>query len=303
MYSPSFFPLVVLEPSSSFSTVRAPLSLERAAAGSVVESPGGSGSTTRRVDPRAALLEATERNAREVREEQEAREAEARKAAAAQAAREEEAAKALAEAAAKAQAEAEAEAAAGEALMVTPLRTMAPGDVDPSPGGTSGSQPGLGGSGDDVIILEKAPEPTPPTRVAQGRQPEPAPAQSAEGEPAAGAEVAVRVPPSRRAGKAASEPQPAVGSSSSARDAEAASATSGWTPGGGTAVVNVAAQDVRTRLQSQAAALRQFTDEFLATRAAIRVSIPILFFLDLDFSRGGASAHPLGVVPEFRVGC
>ncbi|XP_073364192.1 uncharacterized protein [Aegilops tauschii subsp. strangulata] len=85
------------------------------------------------------------------------------------------------------------------------------------------------------------------------------------------------MPPSRRVGKAASEPQkaaseprPAVGFSSSARDAEAASATSGWTPGGGTAVVNVAAQDVRTRLQSQAAALRQFTDEFLATRAAIR---------------------------------
>ena len=122
--------------------------------------------------------------------------------------------------------------------------------------------------------------------------------------------MAVRVSSSRRAGKAASEPQkaasepqPAVGSSSSARDAEAASATSGWTPGGGTVVVNVAAQDVRTRLQSQAAALRQFTDEFLATRAAIRVSILILFFLDLDFSRGGASAHPLGVVPEFRVGC
>ena len=115
--------------------------------------------------------------------------------------------------------------------------------------------------------------------------------------------MAVRTPPSRRAGKAASEPQPAVGSSSSAQDAEAASATSGWTPGGGTAVMNVAAQDVRTRLQSQAAALRQFTDEFLATRAAIRVSIPILFFFDLDFSRGGASAHPLGVVPEFQVGC
>ena len=262
--------------------VRAPLSLERAAAGSVVESPGGSGSTTRRVDPRAALLEATERNAREVREEQEAREAEARKAAAAQAAREEEAAKALAEAAARAQAEAEAAVAAGEVLMVTPLRVMAPGDMEHSPGGASGDQPGLGGSGDDVIILEKAPEPTPPTRAAQGGQPEPAPAQSAEGEPAAGAEVAVRVPPGRRAGKAASEPhkaasepQPAVGSSSSARDAEAASATSGWTPGGGTAVVNVAAQDVRTRLQSQAAALRQFTDEFLATRAAIPVSLPI----------------------------
>ena len=119
--------------------IRAPLSLERAAAGSVVESPGGSGSTTRRVDPRAALLEATERNVREVQEEQEAREAEARKAASAQAARDEEAAKALAEAAAKAQAEAEAEAAAGEALMVTPLRTMVPGGADPSPGGASGS--------------------------------------------------------------------------------------------------------------------------------------------------------------------
>ena len=290
--------------------IRAPLSLERVAAGSVVESPRGSGSTTRRVDPRADLQEATERNAWEAREEQEAREAEARKAAAAQAVREEEAAKALAEAAARAQAEAEAAAAAGEVLMFTPLRVMAPGDMEPSPGGASGDQPGLGGSGDDVIILEKAPESTPPTGAAQGGRPDPPPAQSAEGEPAARAEVAVRIPPSRRAGKAASEPQkaasepqPAVGSSSSARDAEAASATSGWTPGGETAVVNVAAQDVRTRLQSQAAALRQFTDEFLATRAAIRVRIPILFFLDLDFFHGGTSAHPLRVVPEFRVGC
>ena len=115
------------------------------------------------MDPRADLQEATERNAREAREEQEAREAEARRAAAAQAALEEEAAKALAEATARAQAEAEAAAAAGEALMVTPLRVIAPGDMEPSPGGASGDQPGLGGSGDDVIILEKAPEPTPPT--------------------------------------------------------------------------------------------------------------------------------------------
>ena len=67
--------------------------------------------------------------------------------------------------------------------------------------------------------------------------------------------------------------------------------------------MNVAAQDVRTRLQAQATALRQFTDEFLATRAAIRVSLLAFLFLGLDFFRGGASAHPLGVVPEFRVGC
>ena len=107
--------------------------------------------------------------------------------------------------------------------MVTPLRVAAPGPMEPSPEGASGDQPGLGGSGDDVIILERAPEPTPPTGTAQGGPPDPPPAQSAEGEPAAGAEVAVRVPPSRRAGKAASEPQkaasepqPAVGSSSSA---------------------------------------------------------------------------------------
>ena len=67
--------------------------------------------------------------------------------------------------------------------------------------------------------------------------------------------------------------------------------------------MNVAAQDVWTRLQAQAATLRQFTDEFLATRAAIRVRLLILLLLDLGFFRGGASAHPLGVVPEFRVGC
>ena len=226
------------------------------------------------MDPRADLQEATERNAREAREEQEAREAEARKAAAAQAAREEEAAKALADAAARAQAEAAATAAAGEVLMVTPLRVMAPGDMEPSPEGASGDQPGLGGS-DDVIILERAPVPTPPTGAAQGGRPDQLPTQSAGGEPAARTEMAVRMPPSRRTGKAASEPQPAVGSSSSAQDAEAASATSGWTPGRWTAVMNVAAQDVRIRLQGQAAVLRQFTDEFLATRAAIRVSLPI----------------------------
>ena len=67
--------------------------------------------------------------------------------------------------------------------------------------------------------------------------------------------------------------------------------------------MNVAAQDVRTWLQAQATALRQYTDEFLATQAAIRVRLLILLLLDLGFFRGGASAHPLGVVPEFRVGC
>ena len=91
----------------------------------------------------------------------------------------------------------------------------------------------------------------------------------------------VQSPSRGRTGKAASFPQKAAGSSSSSQDVEAASASSGWTPGGGTAVVNVAAQDVRNRLQSQAAALRKYNDEFLATRAAIRVSLPIFAFLIL----------------------
>ena len=67
---------------------------------------------------------------------------------------------------------------------------------------------------------------------------------------------------------------------------EAASASSGWTPGGGTAVVNVAAQDVRSRLQAQAAALRKYNDVFLATRAAIRVSLLVFAFLILVSSVG-----------------
>ena len=105
----------------------------------------------------------------------------------------------------------------------------------------------------------------------------------------------------RRAGRAASEPDPqrAAGSSSLLHDLETASASSpGWTLGGGTAALSLAAQDVRSRLQVQATALKQCTQEFLATQAVVRVSS-----LALDFFRRGALAHPLGVVPEFRVGC
>ena len=176
--------------------------------------------------------------------------------------------------------------------MVTPLRVIAPGDMEPSLEVASGDQPGLERD-DDVVVLERAPVPTPPTGAAQGGRPDLPPAQSVGGEPAARTELAVRMPPSQRAGKAvlepqkaASEPQPAAGSSSSAQDVEVASATSGWTPGGGTAVMNVAAQDVRTRLQAQAAVLRKYNDEFLATCAAIRVSLLVFAFLILVSSVG-----------------
>ena len=83
--------------------------------------PAGGSSSSRRVDPRADLREATERNAREAREEREAAEK-----AAAQAAREQ------ADAAAKAQAgaataETEAEGSRNQPpLLAIPLRAVAP---------------------------------------------------------------------------------------------------------------------------------------------------------------------------------
>ena len=66
----------------------------------------------------------------------------------------------------------------------------------------------------------------------------------------------------RHAGKATSAPdaQKTMDAGSSAPELEAASdSLSGWTPGGGTAVLNVVAQDVRNRLQAQATALKQYT--------------------------------------------
>ena len=103
----------------------------------MVGAAGGSGSA-RRVDPRAKLQAATERNAREAREE---REAEQLRAAAAMAAQEttERSAEAQADAAAKAQAEAAAAERAAEALrnqpplLVVPLRALAPEVPVPPP--------------------------------------------------------------------------------------------------------------------------------------------------------------------------
>ena len=83
--------------------IRAPLSLERSTSASIVGGPEGS-TTIRHVDPRAELQAATERNAREAREEKER--ADQAKADATRAAHEEAdaAARVLADASAKAQA-------------------------------------------------------------------------------------------------------------------------------------------------------------------------------------------------------
>ena len=86
----------------------------------------------------------------------------------------------------------------------------------------------------------------------------------------------------RRAGRgtAAPEPRRVAGAGRMAEALEAAStATSEWTPSGGTGELNVAAQEVRSRLQAQAALLQQFTQEFLSTRVAIRVSPSFLAVL------------------------
>ena len=73
------------------------------------------------------------------------------------------------------------------------------------------------------------------------------------------------------------EPRRVAGAGQSAEALETAcTATSEWTPSGGTGELNVAAQEVRSRLQAQAALLQQYTQEFLSTRAAIRVSLSFL---------------------------
>nr|XP_020153288.1 uncharacterized protein LOC109738605 [Aegilops tauschii subsp. strangulata] len=77
----------------------------------------------------------------------------------------------------------------------------------------------------------------------------------------------------RRAEKVASAPRPLeIGAaSSSSPNAEATSAAPPeWTPGGRTGVLNTAAQDVQAWFQAQGAALQQYMQAFLATRAAVR---------------------------------
>ena len=99
--------------------------------------------------------------------------------------------------------------------------------------------------------------------------------QPAGAEPTVGGDLVISSPLRRRAGKATSAPdaQKTVDTSSLAQDLEAASdSSSEWTPSGGTAELNTAAQEVRNRLQAQAASLQRYTQEFLATRAVIRVS-------------------------------
>ena len=220
-------------------------------------------SSTRRIDPLADLREATEKNAREAREEKERAEqakADAAKAAqeeadaaakdqvdAAAKAREEEATKAQADAAAKAQAGA---AAGGQApQLVIPLRSMPPATGIPAPAGGAGNdQPVMERGGGDPIIVEAEVTPPVPTADAQTNRP-----KVPQGPPVGGELVVGVIPEGCTLGRRRSEktaPPPRTldfgAASSSAPDAEASSAAPPeWTPGGGTSVLNCAANDVQ----------------------------------------------------------
>nr|XP_045089523.1 uncharacterized abhydrolase domain-containing protein DDB_G0269086-like [Aegilops tauschii subsp. strangulata] len=216
-----------------------------------------------------------ERNAREACEERE--KADVAKAAQAEA---DAAAKAQADAAAKEQANAiakvqEAEAAHSRApLLVVSLRAVPPAPESQAPiGGAGDDQPVLEkGGGDPVILGAEVPPPT-PTADAQTSRPDAPQVSPVGGELVVGSTPAVRTLVRRRAAKAASARRPLeVGAaSSSAPEAEATSAAPPeWTLGGGTGVLNTAAQDVQARFQAQGAALQQYTQAFLATRSAVR---------------------------------
>ena len=85
--------------------------------------------------------------------------------------------------------------------------------------------------------------------------------------------------------------------------AEATSAAPiGWVRGGGMGPLNLALLDVQMKLRAEGDAIQNCTKAYLASRAAIRVCFLLCpcFLVPLC---GGAPAHPLGVVPEFWVGC
>ena len=216
------------------------------------------------MDPRADLLEATERNAWEVREEREAEERRAAREAEQKSAE----ARAIAAQAEAADAEREAEALQNQPpQFVIHLRAAAPDTPVPPLEEASRGQ----------SEMEREAAPSPPTGAGRGGRPEVPPAQPAGGEPTVGGDLVISSPLHWRVRKATSVPdaQKTMDAGSSAQDLEVASdSSSGCMPSGGRPVLNVVAQDVRSRLQAQATALKQYTQEFLTTRSVIRMSPP-----------------------------
>ena len=148
------------------------------------------------MDPRADLREATQRNARETREEREAAE---RRTAQATKEQDDAAAKARAEAAA---AETEAEALHNQPpLLVVPLRAMAPDIPVPPSEEVDQGLPVMEGREDHMIFVEGASQ-TAPTGAGQSGQSAAVPEQPSRGKPEAGAGLEVQPTLRQRTGEA-----------------------------------------------------------------------------------------------------
>ena len=149
------------------------------------------------------------------------------------------------------------------------------------------------------------PSPPPPSEGMRSERPADPLVPLTEDEAVARLLLQVGLPTRRCLEKATLAPRPLeTGTASSAiPDAEATStAPIGWVRGGGTGPLNQALLDVQTKHRAVGDAIQNCTKAYLASRAPVRVCF--LFgpcFLVLLC--GGAPAHPLGVVPEFRVGC
>ena len=284
--------------------------------------------TTRRIDPAADLWEATERNALEKREEDEAarrEKAEAEKAEASALKKLE-----AAEAAAAAKRPAKEVVPRRSAVFVTPLNSVPPPPEFTGQSGEAGGEFSIveRGGGDAPMPDAVAPPqpPPPPSRSTQGKQPADPPLPPIEDEAVARLLLQVGSPTRRCLEKATSVPRPLeTGTASSTiPDAEATSAASplesgtasstipdveamsatpiGWVRGGSTGPLNQALLDVQTKLRAESDTIQNCTKAHLASWAAIRVCF-LLCPCYLVSLYGGAPAHPLGVVPEFRASC
>jgi len=239
----------------------------------------GSGLLDQRgIDPAADLQEATERNAREAREEEADRRVREQVALSAASAE-----RALAQAEAQAtEKERLAEAVRRqEPLLVAPLNTAPPPpEFEATARGAGGDYPIREREGDDVamadvFVLPPPPTPPPPASEPRDEQPVASPVPPVENTVVTILVPTVHIPTRRHLEKAASAPCPQElgATSSSIPDTEATSAAPvGWIHGGGTSALNQASLDVQAKLRVEAEALKRCNEAYLESCTTIQVS-------------------------------
>nr|XP_045088080.1 uncharacterized protein LOC123495894 [Aegilops tauschii subsp. strangulata] len=227
--------------------------------------------TPQLIDPAADLPEAKERNAREVREEQEATRLEKAEAEKAEAA----ALKKLAEAEAADAAKKQAEEAAHRqsAVFNTPLNSAPPPPEFTAQTREVGNEnPIMERDGGDTAMPDMIVLP-PLSGSTQGGQRADPPVPPTENEVATGLALEVGTPTRRRLAKAASAPRPLEtgAASSSIPDTEATSAApTGWVRGSGTGPLNRALLDVQAKIRAEGEAIRNCNKAHRASREAVR---------------------------------